>query len=178
MKNKNNAYNINDFYAWYRHNKPKEKKYYITEVEHNRLIREVFKTLTDHLVKGDIVQLGPFLGTFEMCEYDYEDRVYINKKGQFIDHRPVDWDIYNKKKRGELPQDTPHKWFKPIPVITWRKTNTAKLKNKYFLGFYVNDNLKRKAIESYNNNELYIRNTKKMYSREAYIIYSTWNRKK
>lgn len=176
-KNRYNSFNINDYYIWYKHNRPKDSKYYLTEKQHNAIIKAVFLALAEELVSGKAIQLGPYLGVLEMCEYTFDDRIWIDKNGKFHDHRPVDWDIWNKKQKGLLPKNVSHKWFKPIPIIIWRKARTARLRNKKFLGFYVSNSLKKKAQESFNNNELCLRNANTMYSKKERNIYNLWNRK-
>lgn len=176
-KNKNNSYNINDYYMWYKHNRPKSKEYFLTEKQHNDIVREVFTALAEHLTNGHVVQLGPFLGTLEMFEYAYENRVWIDKDNKFHDHRPVDWDIWNKKQRGEIDKGVSHKWNKPIPLVMWNKHNTAKLKNKNFLGFYISDSLKKKAFDSFNNNELYLRKVKDLYDSKSKSIFRLWHKR-
>lgn len=152
MRNRRSL-NINDYWRWYHMHKPAGKEYVLTEKQHNDIIRAVFNAVKKHLLKGEEVYFGNRLGSFRMYKYTYDDRFYIDKNGKVYDNRPIDWDIVNKKKRGELPADTYTRWTKPIAIVVWNRAK-AFLKNRIFLKFHVNKGFKKEITEYFKYHEM------------------------
>lgn len=152
MKNKRSL-NINDYWQWYYKHKPKGKEYILTEKQHNDIIRAVFTAIKEYLLKGETVSLGTQLGTLCMYKYTYDNWFYVDKNGKAHDRRPVDWEIVNKKRRGELPKETSVRWTKPIAIVVWNK-RYAHIKNKCYLKFHPNSGFMSTITKYYKNHEI------------------------
>lgn len=178
-RTKNNSYTINDYYAWYTKNKPAGKEYVLTEKEHNMIIREVFNAVLDHLANGEEIQLGKYLGVFKLMLYTYDNRIWVDEEGVLHNHLPVDWDKLRKKKKGELLESASHKWTSPIPVVLWKKQKTCNLRNKMFLGYYVNRGFKNRINKIYREGGLQnLEKVKDVYGKQGKAIAQLWRRDK
>lgn len=85
-----NSLGVYDGYKYYRKNKPKEKKYILSESQYFSIIRQINNLLANEIVKGNEVKLPHRMGTIEIRKY--EKSIKIDKDGKVITNLPIDWD--------------------------------------------------------------------------------------
>ena len=85
-----NSLGVYDCYKYYRKNKPKDKKYILSESQYFAIIRQINNLLVDDIVTGNEVKLPHRMGTIEIRKY--EKSVKIGEDGQIRTNLPIDWD--------------------------------------------------------------------------------------
>lgn len=138
-----NSLGVYDGYKYYRKNKPKDKKYILTESQYFSIIRQVNNLLAEEIIKGNDVALPHRMGTIELRKFDKSVR--IDDDGKIITNLPVDWnstlklwyedeESYRKKTLIRMDENELYK-------IVWNK-DTANFNNKSFYEFVFNKDLK------------------------------------
>ena len=79
---------VYDAYKWYRKNKPKDKKYILTESQYFTIVRKINEALREELLRtGDLV-LPQKLGRLEIRKYP---AIYTNDGKSIKTNLPIDW---------------------------------------------------------------------------------------
>lgn len=84
-----NSLGVYDAYKYYRKNKPKDKKYILTESQYFAIIRQTNLKLVELLLKGNIIALPKSMGTLEIRKYDVGVR--FTSEGTMATNLPIDW---------------------------------------------------------------------------------------
>lgn len=85
-----NSLGVYDGYKYYRKNKPKDKKYILTESQYFSIIRKVNNLLIEDLLNGNDIKLPKSMGTIEIRKYDRN--IYYDSKGVLHNNLPINWD--------------------------------------------------------------------------------------
>ena len=145
-----NSYGVYHAYKYYRKNKPKDKKYILTESQYFSIIRSINKQLGDLLVGGEDIKLPCNLGKLEIRKY--KSSVSIDDESKKIKtNLPIDWsntlklwyedeECFNKKILVRLEEKEMYK-------IYYNKS-TARYNNKIFYEFRINRDLKNKLKQN------------------------------
>lgn len=83
------SWGVKDYYRFYRKNRPKEKKYVLTDSQYFSIIRSVGKKLTKALLDYKLIILPENMGTVEIQKYQRNVRI-VDGKG--VCDGPVDWE--------------------------------------------------------------------------------------
>lgn len=146
----NNSYGVYDMYKFYRKNKPKEKKYVLTESQYFAIIRRINNLLIESFLNGNDIELPCRMGRLELRK----SKASIKMEGNKIKtNLPIDW---NKtiKLWYEDPECFKNKTLIKIPEteifkVYYNKAN-ANYNNKSFYQFTANREFKlalKKAIK-------------------------------
>jgi len=84
-----NSYGVYDGYKYYRKNKPKDKKYILTESQYFAIIRKINLLLVDRLIQGDDIEFPCGMGKIQVKKYN---PTFILKEGKVKTNLPIDWD--------------------------------------------------------------------------------------
>ena len=146
------SWGVYDAYKWYRKNKPKDKKFILTESQYFSIIRRVNLALRDELLKGKDINLPCRMGRIEVRKYP----AVITSEGKTIKtNLPIDWNAtlklwYEDKKSYEdrflVRVNVPE-----IYRVFYNK-NTANYNNKSFYQFTPNRDLKQGLKHSIKEN--------------------------
>lgn len=83
-----NSWGVYDAYKWYRKNKPKDKKYVLTESEYFTIIRRINEALREELlIEGDLL-LPCKMGRLEIRKYP---AIITNDGKKIKTNLPIDW---------------------------------------------------------------------------------------
>lgn len=85
-----NSLGIYDGYKYYRKNKPKDKKYILTESQYFAISRQINNLLAEELIKGNDIKLPHRMGVLEIRKYEKDIR--MGEDGKVITNLPIDWD--------------------------------------------------------------------------------------
>lgn len=85
-----NSLGVYDAYKYYRKNKPKDKKYILTESQYFSIIRQINLLMAEYLLNYGIIELPQRMGTLEVRKYD--TKIKIGKDGKVYSNLPIDWD--------------------------------------------------------------------------------------
>lgn len=81
---------VYDAYKYYRKNKPKEKKYILTESQYFSIIRQVNNIVADNIANGKEIVLPYRMGIIELRKFNTS--IKIGENGEVITNLPIDWD--------------------------------------------------------------------------------------
>lgn len=143
-----NSWGTYDYYKYYRKNKPKDKRYVLTESQYFAIIRRVNQELGDELLKSTRIILPYKMGNLEIRKIDLTPR--FGKNG-IIKNRFVDWDstlkLWYKDKEAHtdkiLIYDESTEGFKFI-----YNKNQAVFVNKFYYQFRLNDMIRSKMFKN------------------------------
>ncbi len=138
-----NSLGVYNGYKFYRKNKPKDRKYILSESQYFAIIRQLNNLLVDDIVRGNEVKLPCRMGTIEIRKY--EKSVKVGEDGKVITNLPIDWDntlklwyededAYNNRTLIRLEE-------KEIYKILYNKEN-ANFNNRSFYEFVFNKDLR------------------------------------
>lgn len=85
-----NSWGVYDYYKYYRKNKPKDRKFVLTESQYFAIIRRTNQMLAENLLNYSFIQLPLHFGRIEIRKIDATPR--IGRTGEKIHNRIVDWD--------------------------------------------------------------------------------------
>lgn len=156
-----NSYGVYDAYKYYRKNKPKDKKYILTESQYFAIIRSVNNKLADKFISEGCIKFPKRLG--ELYIIKNPTKLY-KQNNKLINTYPVDW-----KNTLQLWEEDTEAYNKRILVknitkevykIKYDKTK-ANYINKSFFDFKPNRQLKLKLKEEVKDNNInaYIKKT-------------------
>jgi hypothetical protein len=146
-----NSWGVYDYYKYYRKNRPKDKRWALTEHQFYKLFREVNKLLADELVKSHYLCVPYQMGELQYLQK--KTKTYI-KDGKLKTTKVVDWDAtlklwYEDKEAKDrkllLYKDLPSK-----PLLYYSKKN-AMYANRAYYEFEFNRFLKNRCVKSFNN---------------------------
>ena len=146
-----NSYGVYDAYKYYRKNKPKDKKYILTESQYFSIIRSVNTYLGEQLIACNDIHFPCRMGILEVKKYN---PVVKFKDGKLINKMPIDWDK-TLKLWYEDEESFNNKTL--VRIVTkdvfriYYNTNTANYNNKTFYKFKVNRDLKYKLKQCIQN---------------------------
>lgn len=140
-----NSIGIYSGYKFYRKNKPKDKKYILTESQYFAITRMVNSLIASEIIKGNDIKLPHRMGTIEVRKY--EKSVKIGDDGEVKTNLPIDWDntlklwyedeeAYKDKTLLRLDEQEIYK-------IIWNKEN-VNFNNRSFYEFVFNRDLKQR----------------------------------
>lgn len=144
-----NSLGVYDAYKDYRKNKPKEKKYILTESQYFAIIRRINNFLADEIVLGKDVKLPCRMGTIEIRKS--EKNIWIDENGNLKSNLPIDWENtlklwYEDKEAYKNRQLIRHEEAE-IYRIHYDKLN-AYYTNKSYYGFAFNKELRARLKRS------------------------------
>ena len=150
-----NSYGVYDAFKYYRKNKPKDKKFILTESQYFAIIRGINDKLVDALSNGSDINLPERMGRIELRKYSIEPR--INSDGKLVYKAPVNWDATLKlwyedeeardnKTIIKVESDTQYK-------VLYNKSR-AIYNNKVFYTLSVNRELRKKIYTAAKNGTL------------------------
>lgn len=85
-----NSLGVYDAFKYYRKNKPKDKKYVLTESQYFNIIRQVNNILSQYIINGKSIIFPEKMGTIELRKK--ERTLKLDDEGNIITNMPVDWD--------------------------------------------------------------------------------------
>lgn len=139
-----NSYGVYDYYKYYRKNKPKGKKYILSESQYFAIIRQVNELLIEQFLTYSSLTLPERMGTIELRKSNIAPK--LDEKGNLKFNAPIDWD--KTLKLWYEDEDSYHN--KILVKVSNRevfKVNYNKSKaiynNKYFYMFRLNRQVKR-----------------------------------
>ncbi len=139
-----NSYGIYDGYKYYRKNKPKDKKYILTESQYFAITRKVNSLLGEALSNGEDITLPCRLGRLEIRKY--EARITIEGK-KIKTNLPIDWDktlkLWYEDEESYKNKTLIKMEEKEIFKIHYNRI-VADYNNKSFYQFDVNKELKKR----------------------------------
>lgn len=117
-----NSLGVYDGYKYYRKNKPKDKKYVLTESQYFAIIRKINLMLADEICNGNEVILPHHMGAIELRKY--YGNVRVDENGKLHVNLPIDWN-----KTLEL-------WYEDEE--SYKKRTLVKMEEKEFFKIYYN----------------------------------------
>ena len=136
-------------YKYYRKNRPKEKKYVLTESQYFAIIRQINNLLADDLSVGKEIILPKRMGTIELRKYNTNIR--LDEHGNLKTNLPIDWngtlelwynDEESRNNKTLLRQEN-----KEVFKIYYNKYS-ANYNNKSFYEFRCNKDLKQRLKQN------------------------------
>lgn len=143
-----NSYGIYDGYKYYRKNKPKDRKYILSESQYFAITRKINNILAEALSRGEDIIFPYKLGRLEIRK----NKSIISLKGDKVKaHLPIDWDktlrLWYEDKEAFTKKILVKMDEKEIYKVYYNK-NIAEFINKTFYQFEVNKELKRKLKQN------------------------------
>lgn len=136
-------------YKYYRKNRPKEKKYVLTESQYFAIVRQINNLLADELSNGREILFPKRMGTIELRKYNTNIR--FDEYGNLKTNLPIDWnktlelwynDEESRNNKTLLRQEN-----KEVFKIYYNKYN-ANYNNKSFYEFRCNKDLKQRLKQN------------------------------
>jgi hypothetical protein len=140
---------VYDSYKKYRKNRPRDKKYVLTESQYFAIVRQINNLLADELSVGKEVVLPKRMGTIELRKYN--TNVRFDEYGNLKTNLPIDWngtlelwytDEESRNNKTLLRQEN-----KEVFKIYYNKYN-ANYNNKSFYEFRCNKDLKQRLKQN------------------------------
>lgn len=136
---------VYDGYKHYRKNKPKDKKYILSESQYFSIIRQVNNLLVDEIVSGNEIKLPHRMGTLEVRKC--ERSIKLNKNGEVVTNLPIDWDgtlkLWYEDKEAYKDKTLLRLDEQEIYKLYYNKTN-ANFNNRAFYTFVFNKELRQR----------------------------------
>lgn len=147
-----NSWGVYDAYKWYRKNKPKDKKYILSEGQYFTIIRKINEALREEFIlEGDFV-LPCRMGRLEIRKYP----AIITSDGKKIKtNLPIDWDTTLKlwyEDEESYKNKTLVRSNVPEIFRVYYNKSKANYENKSFYQFSTNRELKRLIKAAIKNN--------------------------
>lgn len=144
-----NSWGVYDAYKFYRKNKPKNKKFVLTDSQYYSIIRGVNEMLSEALVKGEDINLPERMGRIELRKYKLEPR--LDSEGRLVYKAPIDWDATLKLWYDD-PKEQANKTLIKIEAnesyrVIYNKSK-ASFNNKSFYALHINRELKKKIFKA------------------------------
>lgn len=151
----NNSYGVYDGFKFYRKNKPKDKKFILSESQYFSIIRDINNHLADALSQGKDINLPERMGRIELRKYKLEPR--IGNDGKLIYKAPIDWDT-TLKLWYEDSQAMQDKVLIKLETnesfrVLYNKSK-ALFTNKSFYMLHINRELKKKISKAANEGKI------------------------
>lgn len=150
-----NSYGIYDGFKFYRKNKPKLKKFVLTESQYFAITRDINDILADAFSKGDDINFPERMGKIELRKYSIEPR--LDDEGKLIYKAPINWDATLKLWYEDEEERNKKTLIKIESKENYRvvyNKHKAIFNNKSFYYFHVNRELKKKIFIAANEGTL------------------------
>lgn len=149
-----NSYGVYDAFRYYRINKPKYKKYILTESQYFAIIRSVNTLLSDSLLQNNDIILPSRMGSLEIRKRQTTLKIV---DGKLINKLPIDWDKTLRLWAEDYEAYTDRVLIRleesEIFLIRYNKSK-ANYNNKIFYQFNANRKLKQRLKDLIKNNEI------------------------
>lgn len=143
-----NSFGIYDGYKYYRKNKPKDKKYVLSESQYFAITRKINEYFVEALLKGDEIILPNRLGRIEIRKI--KTKIYFDGN-KLKSNLSIDWDktlkLWYEDKEAYKNKTLVKLEEKEIYKLYYNK-NIAEYTNKSFYQFNFNRDLKRRLKTS------------------------------
>jgi len=153
-----NSWGVYDYFKYYRKNRPKDKKYVLTEGQYYKIIRMVNSLLAEELLNNHYLMLPHKMGELEI--FQTKVRSYI-VDGKVKTNRSIDWDetlkLWFEDEQMRKEKRLMYKESTHVPRFRYIKTK-AKYPNRAFYEIKLNTELKRKICKSFDNKLLCFEN--------------------
>lgn len=137
------SYGIRDGYKFYLKNRPKDKKFVLTDCQYYKITREINNLLRDALSVGNDIVFPYRMGRLELRKYKAKARLYGK---EVKTNYPIDWDttvkLWYEDKEAFENKTLVKIQNKEVYKIYYNRLNTN-YKNKSFYQFFPNRTLKR-----------------------------------
>lgn len=142
-----NSWGVYDYYKYYRHNRPKEKRFVVTSEIYYKVIRMVNEAMADLLAKDHRLELPNHFGVVEFIAYPHKVSI---ENGRVRTSRPVDWiktmQLWYEDPQAEKDKVIIRRECDEGMMVNYNKA-TAVYPNKYFYEFIPHRTVKRKYKE-------------------------------
>lgn len=142
---------VYDAYKWYRKNKPKEKKYILTESQYFTIIRRINEALREELLKDGDLLFPNKMGRLEIRKYP---AIITNDGKKIKTNLPIDWNATLKLWYEDdecLKDKTLVRVNVPEIFRVYYNKGKANFDNKSFYQFSTNRELKRMLRDTIKN---------------------------
>ena len=142
-----NSFGIYDGFKFYRKNKPKDKKFVLTESQYFAITRDINKKLADALANGDDINLPERMGRIELRKYKLEPK--MDEEGKLIYKAPINWDATLKlwyEDEEAMKNKTLIKIESKENYRVIYNKSKALYNNKSFYSLHINRDLKKKIF--------------------------------
>lgn len=149
-----NSYGVYDAYKYYRKNKPKDKKYILTESQYFSIIRHINNLLVDKLLLESEIKFPCRLGSL----YIIKNSTKIYKEGNVLKNTyPIDWNTTLNLWKDDVEAYNQRILVKHLSKEVFKikyDKRKANYINKSFFDFKPNRTLKIKLKELIKNNNI------------------------
>lgn len=140
-----NSLGVKDCFNHYRKNRPREKKFVVSEKDYFRIIRTLNAEIATQLSKGYEVKLPYRVGSLLVEKFEISPR--LDENGKLVFRAPIDWDA-TLKLWYESPEDKENKTLlkieqREICKVVYNKKNVTYTNNSFVM-FSPTRELKRK----------------------------------
>lgn len=146
-----NSFGIYDGFKHYRKNKPKDKKFVLTESQYFSITRDINNMLSDALANGEDINLPERMGRIELRKYNLEPK--LNDEGRLVYKAPIDWDATLKlwyEDKECMDNKTLIKIESKESYRVVYNKSKALYNNKSFYMLHINRELKKKIFKAAN----------------------------
>ena len=150
-----NSYGVYDGFKFYRRNKPKDKKFMLTESQYFSIIRDMNNLLAEALSNGSDINLPERMGRIELRKYKLEPK--IGEDGKLIYKAPIDWDATLKlwyEDKEAMDNKTLIKIETNESFRVLYNKSKALFTNKSFYMLHINRELKKKISKAANEGKI------------------------
>lgn len=144
-----NSFGIYDGFKFYRKNKPKDKKFVLTESQYFAITRDINNKLANALANGEDINLPERMGKIELRKYNLEPK--LNEEGKLVYKAPIDWDATLKLWYEDKESMNNKVLIKIESKESYRvvyNKNKALYNNKSFYMLHINRELKKKIFKA------------------------------
>lgn len=138
------SWGVYDYYRYYRHNKPKDKKYVLDSATYYKIIRMVNEAMADKLAKEHQLELPCRMGMLEFIKYPHTLKIV---DGKVKTSRPIDFfatvKLWYEDPEAEKQKILIRKEEEDGLKAYYRKRN-AIYQNKFFYEFQLHRTVRRK----------------------------------
>lgn len=146
-----NSWGVYDYFKYYRKNRPKDKKYILTEKQFYAFFRRVNQLLAEEFVRKQYLELPYRMGELELLQNKYKS-YFVD--GKLKTNRPIDWDatlkLWHEDKEACDDKTLIRRDAPSGPKIKYTKAS-AVYSNRAFYEFIPNRFMVQKAIKNFNN---------------------------
>lgn len=146
-----NSYGVYDAFKFFRKNKPKHKKFILSESQYFAIIREINNKLSDALANGEDINLPERMGKIELRKYNLEPK--LSEDGKLIYKAPIDWDatlkLWYEDSEAMKDKTLIKIESKENYRVIYNKSKALYI-NKAFYSLHINRELKKKIFKAAN----------------------------
>jgi len=130
------SYKLRDAFSWYRHHRPDDKKFVLTEAQFGKIISTVNKKLVEDFCQGIPIIFPYRMG--ELYLYKQDVVLKITPEGKLINSAPIDWQttlqVWHEDSSAMERKLLIRRDVKEVFKIRYTK-KTAMFKNQSYVGF-------------------------------------------